>query len=142
RPISEKEIYEYNSVGFVRLNVENIPGTYLPVRNKANDYLIDRQLQKTYSYTGIKGSNAQDAAAIENQGPTPIADRSREHLSSTDLAITRMRRKFLAELTEFQRGAEPAAALRGELYRVRAIAVPLEDKGMPFYEEAKDLIFV
>ena len=142
RPISENEIFEYNNAGFVRLNVENVPGTYLPVRNKANDYLIDRMLQRTYSYTGIKGSNAQDAAAIENQGPTPISDRTEEHLSSTDVAIVRMRRKFLAELNEFQGGTEPRAALAGTLYRVRPIAVPLEDKGTPFYEDAKDLIFV
>jgi hypothetical protein len=112
------------------------------VRNKANDYLIDRGLQRAYSYTGIKGTNAQDAAAIENQGPTPTADRSKEHLGSTDVAITRMRRKFLAELAAFQKGTEPVSALKGDLYKVRAIAVSLDDDGTPFYEGAKKHLYV
>jgi phenylpropionate dioxygenase-like ring-hydroxylating dioxygenase large terminal subunit len=142
RPITEQEIFEYNHAGFARLNVENMPGTHLPVRNKRNDYLIDRELQRTYSYTGIKGTNAQDAAAIENQGPAPIADRSLEHLGSSDLAIMRMRRKFLSALKEFQGGTEPPPALNGDLYKVRAIAVSLDDDGTPFYEGAKEHIFL
>jgi phthalate 4,5-dioxygenase len=142
RPLTVEEIHEYNTAGFARLNVENIPGTYLPVRNKSNDYLIDRGLQRSYSYTGIKGTNAQDAAAIENQGPTPIADRTQEHLGSTDVAIMRMRRKFLAELAAFQNGTEPVPALKGDLYKVRAIAVSLEDDGTPFYEGAKEHLYV
>jgi hypothetical protein len=142
RPLTVEEIHEYNTAGFARLNVENIPGTYLPVRNKGNDYLIDRGLQRSYSFTGIKGTNAQDAAAIENQGPTPIADRSKEHLGSTDAAIMRMRRKLLGAIADFERGTEPAAALKGELYKVRAIAVSLQDNGTPFYEGAKEHIHV
>jgi phthalate 4,5-dioxygenase oxygenase subunit len=106
------------------------------------DYLIDRGLQRSYSYTGIKGTNAQDAAAIENQGPTPIADRTKEHLGNTDVAIMRMRRKFLAELKAFQKGSEPVPALKGDLYKVRAIAVSLEDDGTPFYEGAKEHLYV
>src|SRR5579885_121407 len=94
RPISEREIYEYDHVGFMMLNVENVPGTYLPVRNRANYYLIDRNLQRTDSFTVIKGTNAQDAAAIENQGPTPIADRSKEHLGSADVGIIQARKKL------------------------------------------------
>ncbi len=137
RPLTVEEIYEYDTAGFARLNVENIPGTYMPVRNKSNNYLIDRGLQRTYSYTGIKGTNAQDAAVIENQGPTPIAQRAHEHLGSTDLAITRMRRMLLAALKEFEDGTEPVAALKGDLYKVRAIAVSLDDDGTPFYEGAK-----
>src|SRR5262249_5987453 len=141
RPISDRERYDYNTVGFTRLNVENIPGTYLPVRNKQNDYLIDRTLQKTYSFTGIKGTNAQDAAGVENQGPDPIADRSLEHLGSSDIAIIRMRRKFLSVLREFKSGVEPAPALDGDMYKVRAIAMSLEDK-TPFYEGAKEYLYV
>ncbi len=142
RPITDQEKYEYNTAGFARLNVENIPGTHVPVRNRRNDYLIDRQLQRTYSYTGIKGTNAQDAAAIENQGPTPIADRTQEHLGSSDVAIMRMRRKFLAALREFRDGVEPLPALRGDLYKVRAIAVSLKDDDTPFYEGAKEHIYL
>src|SRR6185312_10558766 len=132
------EIHEYNTAGFARLNVENIPGTYLPVRNRENDYLVDRGLQRTYSYTGIKGTNAQDAAAIENQGPMPIADRTREHLSRGDAAIAQMRRKFIKAIRDLEQGVEPVAALKGELYRVRPIAVTLADDGTPFHVGAKE----
>ena len=52
---------------------------YVPLRNKSNDYLIDRKLQKTRSYTGIQGVSEQDAAVQDSQGP--IADRTREHLA-------------------------------------------------------------
>ncbi|MGH7035721.1 MAG: Rieske 2Fe-2S domain-containing protein [Stellaceae bacterium] len=142
RPISDHEKYEFDNVGFKTLNVENISGTYMPVRNKSNDYLIDRQLQRTYNFTGIKGTNAQDAAAIENQGPTPIADRTLEHLGSGDLAIIQMRRKFLRVLQELGEGIEPVPALKGSLYRVRPIAVTLEDNGTPYHEAAKEHVFV
>jgi hypothetical protein len=134
-------MYDYNTVGFTRLNVENIPGTFLPVRNKNNDYLIDRTLQRTYNFTGIKGTNAQDAAGVENQGPDPIADRSLEHLGTSDVAIVRMRRKFLSVLREFKDGVEPRPALDGDMYKVRAIAVSLKE-GQPFYEGADEYLQV
>src|SRR5262249_8974293 len=37
-----------------------LPGTYKLKRNLRNDYLIDRQIQKTQTFTGIKGVNTQD----------------------------------------------------------------------------------
>jgi phenylpropionate dioxygenase-like ring-hydroxylating dioxygenase large terminal subunit len=142
RAITEKEIFEFNNVGLMPINVENIPGTYLPARNRRNDYQIDRSLQKTYNYTGIKGNNAQDAAAVENQGPTPICDRTKENLGSRDVAIMQMRKRMLNELKEFADGIEPKPALQGGLYKMRPIAVFLDDDGTPFYDGAKEHIFV
>jgi phenylpropionate dioxygenase-like ring-hydroxylating dioxygenase large terminal subunit len=142
RPISDQEKWQYNNVGVMMLNVENIPGTYLPLRNRSNDYLIDRVLQKNYSYSGIKGTNAQDAAAIENQGPTPIADRTQEHLGSADVGIRRMRARMLKEIGAFAKGIEPIAAFKGALYRVRPITLTMPDDGVPFYEAASHIINV
>jgi len=142
RPISDEEKWQYNNAGVLMLNIENIPGTYLPLRNRDNDYLIDRTLQKNYSFSGIKGTNAQDAAAIENQGPTPIADRSKEHLGRVDIGIRRMRARMLQEIRDFQGGTEPISAFKGDLYRVRPITVTLPDDGIPFYEAARQYIFV
>src|SRR5581483_6302041 len=99
-------------------------------------------LQKTYSFSGIKGTNAQDAAAIENQGPTPIADRSKEHLGRVDVGIRRMRVRMLQEIRDFQAGTEPVSAFKGDLYRVRPITLTLPDDGKPFYEAARQYIFV
>ncbi|MFM9966830.1 MAG: Rieske 2Fe-2S domain-containing protein [Burkholderiales bacterium] len=144
RPISDKEIYEFNNAGLMPFSVQNQPGTYLPVRNRRNDYLIDRMLQREYSYSGIKGNNAQDAAIIENQGPTPIYDRTQESLGATDLGIARARRRLLAEAKALQEGKEPELAMKGDLYKVRPIAVFVPEDGTPFYEqpEAKKYIWL
>ena len=70
--------------------ISEVDENYVPLRNKSNDYLIDRKLQKTKSYTGIKGVSEQDAAVQDSQGP--IADRTREHLGPTDLGIMHFRK--------------------------------------------------
>ena len=44
------------------------PKTFLPVRNRANDWMIDRQMQKTETFTGIDGINQQDRAVQESMG--------------------------------------------------------------------------
>jgi hypothetical protein len=48
--------------------MSEVDENYIPLRNRANDYLIDRKLQKTKSYTGIKGVSEQDAAVQDSQG--------------------------------------------------------------------------
>jgi hypothetical protein len=53
-----------------------------------------------------------------------------------------MRRKFLRLLADMQNGVEPVPALRGDLYKVRPIAVTLDDNGTPYHEAAKELVFV
>jgi phenylpropionate dioxygenase-like ring-hydroxylating dioxygenase large terminal subunit len=62
-------------------------------KNLANDYMIDRQVQKTRTFTGISGINTQDFALQEGMGPT--VDRSREHLGTTDRAIIMCRQLLL-----------------------------------------------
>ena len=116
------------------MSVQNQPGTYLPVRNRRNDYLINRMLQRDFSYSGIQGNNAQDAAIIENQGPTPIYDRTQETLGVTDVGITRARRRLLAEAAAVAQGAIPPLAVDGSLYNVRPIALYVDEQGLPFHE--------
>jgi len=141
RPISQEEKFEFENAGLTHLNVQNIPGSYLQLRNRSNDYLIDRALQRSYSFSGIKGSNAQDAAVIENQGPTPIYDRTKEHPVVGDVGIVRARRRLLKVFKDLQDGIEPVPAVKGELYRVRPIAVFLDDDGTPFHEGAKQHLY-
>ena len=43
-----------------------------------NNYLLDREVQKTETFTGIDGINAQDRAMQESMGR--VVDRSKEHL--------------------------------------------------------------
>ena len=82
-----------------------IPGTFRLKKNKSNDYLIDRELQKTKIFTGVVGINTQDFALQEGMGP--IVDRSLEHLGSSDRAIVTMRRLLLEAVSDAEKGCEP-----------------------------------
>jgi phthalate 4,5-dioxygenase len=60
----------------------NLYPDYKPKTNRNNDYLIDRHVQKTKTFTGIDGINTQDFALQEGMGP--ILDRTKEHVGSTE----------------------------------------------------------
>ncbi|MGE5269198.1 MAG: Rieske 2Fe-2S domain-containing protein [Thiohalocapsa sp.] len=70
-----------------------------------NNYLIDRQVQKTLSYTGIDGVNVQDRAIQESMGK--IVNRLPEHLGPADKAIAHMRRLLLRSVKTVQEGGTP-----------------------------------
>src|SRR4030095_12696254 len=74
-------------------------------RRPDNDYLLDRNTQHTVNYTGILGVANQDYAVTESMGP--IYDRSREHLSTTDLAIIRLRQQLIQAARNLERGIDP-----------------------------------
>jgi phthalate 4,5-dioxygenase len=96
-----------------------IPGTFRLKQNKANDYLIDRTVQKTKTFTGIKGINTQDMALQEGMGP--ICDRSKEHLGTSDRAIIAARQLLLEALRVMDAGGTPRG-VDPETYRnVRAV---------------------
>lgn len=83
------------------IHVDLIPGTFRPVVNKDNDYMMDRAAQKANkTYCGVKGIAMQDAAIQESMGP--IQDRAKENLTSTDngviMARIRLRKAALAAL--------------------------------------------
>ena len=62
--------------------------------NQGNDWLIDREAQKSGGiYTGIVGIQAQDQAITESMGP--VIDHGFEHLGPSDKMITRTRRRLL-----------------------------------------------
>lgn len=85
-----------------------IPGTFVLKRNPSNDYLIDRKLQRTRSYTGITGLNTQDFALQEGMGP--IVDRSKEFLGTSDKAVVTVRRLLLEGIDAVERGQAPRGA--------------------------------
>jgi hypothetical protein len=122
RPLSETELASYRSGAGIHAAVDS---AYRPLANKDNDYLIDRELQRTRTYSGIRGIGEQDMACQESMGP--IYDRTREHLGSSDTAVIAMRRLILRLARELQQdGTEPLAACRPELYRVRPAAFVLD----------------
>ncbi len=79
--------------------------TFRSYDNRDNDYGMDRQLQKTESFTGIKGVNKQDRAIQESMGR--IVDRSREHLGPADRPIIQARRLLLEAVKAVQAGETP-----------------------------------
>jgi len=101
--------------------------TWLPVANRANDYLLDRDMQRDVNFTGIWGINEQDRSIQEGMGR--IVDRSREHLGTSDLATITARRLLITMAKSLQDGVEPEIVQNADAYRLRAIDVvsPIED---------------
>jgi phthalate 4,5-dioxygenase len=115
RPITEAERAQMR--GGFGIHPELGPG-YVPVRNRSNEYLLDRADQKTNSFTGVRGISEQDACVQDSQGF--IYDRSHEHLGTTDIAIIEFRKLMLRMARELREGIEPSQAARGEVYLVRS----------------------
>ena len=73
------------------IHVKYIPGAFIPLANKRNDYLIDRNAQLAgFTLSGVEGIGMQDASLQESMGP--IVDRTRENLVPTDKGIVMARR--------------------------------------------------
>jgi phthalate 4,5-dioxygenase oxygenase subunit len=119
---------------------EYVPGTYRPLQNKDNDYLMDREAQRRGdTYSGVKGIAMQDASLQESMGP--IVDRTKERLVSTDSGIIMARRK-LQKAAEALRdeGVEPPG-VQPEHHKVRSAAVVLP-KDASFIEASRDALAV
>jgi phthalate 4,5-dioxygenase oxygenase subunit len=136
RPLSREELASYGPGGL--LHGEVIPGTFLPKANRSNDFMLDRGLQRTYNFTGIRGQTEQDWAVTLSPGP--IVDRTKEHLGTTDKAIIGMRRRLKEAALDLAEGKPPRAARNGEVYRVRSCGVLLK-RNIPLEEGAKDLLY-
>jgi phenylpropionate dioxygenase-like ring-hydroxylating dioxygenase large terminal subunit len=104
-------------------------------QTRANNWLIDRELQRTKTFTGIRGLNTQDLAVQESMGP--IIDRSREHLGTTDKAIIQFRRCLLDAARDLQNGIDPPGADANAYRNLRAADVTI-GKGMRWQDAAKD----
>jgi phenylpropionate dioxygenase-like ring-hydroxylating dioxygenase large terminal subunit len=84
------EPVDHETMRAQRLRQHTLPD-YAPIRNKHNNYGYDAKEQATLTYTGMgMDINVHDQWACESMGA--IQDRSREHLASTDVAISRYRR--------------------------------------------------
>lgn len=86
------------------------------IASRENDYLIDRERQRTVNFSGMEDSTpVQDAAMQESMGP--IVDRSREHLTPADAAIIRLRRRLETAAKELAAGGGPPGADQPQHYR-------------------------
>jgi phthalate 4,5-dioxygenase len=98
-----------------------IPGTWRRLRNKDNDYMIDRQRQRTQNFTGLPGNRVEDAAMTESMGP--IYNRTQEHLGTTDVAIIFWRRYMLRLANNLEKGIEPAILSDPDNFRTLPLQV-------------------
>ena len=107
------DIEEYKHGGFYYPAL--IPGTWQTVDNVTNDYNIDRLTQKYFNYTGITPFPLQDIAMMEDQWG-PIADRTKEHLNTSDFRIIHIRRRLLTTVRNLNEGSEPSEPWHPEAY--------------------------
>ena len=80
--------------------------------------VIDREVQRTETFTGIEGINTQDQAIQESMGP--ILDRTHENLAASDMAIVIARRMLLEAAGSVADGGDPPG-VGDSYYDVRAI---------------------
>jgi hypothetical protein len=114
------------------------PGSWRPLANKDNDYLIDRAAQKAgKTFSGVAGFAAQDASLQESMGP--ICDRTKENLVSTDNGIIMARHRLLrAAKALVDKGIIPPG-VDPTHHRVRSAAVMLQPD-RAFKDAAKEAL--
>ena len=83
--------------------------------NTANDYLLDRERQKKFNFSGLENvTPIQDGAMQESMGA--ICDRTKEHLGASDAAIVRLRRRLIDAARQLQKNQIPPGAQNPALY--------------------------
>src|ERR1700678_3788451 len=120
------------------IHVKLTPGTFRPLANKDNDYLIDRPAQKAgRSYSGVAGFGMQDASIQESMGP--IVDRAKENLVSTDNGIIMARHRLLRSVKALMDKNEVPPGVDPVHQRVRSAAVVLP-RDQAFKDAAKEAL--
>lgn len=136
RPLTDAEVDEFRNGGNVFQDV--IPGTYLPVQTMANDFLVDRDVQRSGSYSGIKGIPTQDQSVTITMGE--VADRTQEHLATSDAGIIAARRRLRDSAEAVVDGDVLPAPNTPDSYLLRAPALLL-DRDIAFDTGAAELMW-
>ncbi|MFD0668963.1 Rieske 2Fe-2S domain-containing protein [Ramlibacter sp. MAHUQ-53] len=76
---------------------------YRPLRNHENRFWQNRQAMKAGNFTGITGFPNQDVAMWVTMGP--IADRTKDRLGASDLAVVEFRKQMVEAVRAFDQGA-------------------------------------
>ncbi|HZR97378.1 MAG TPA: Rieske 2Fe-2S domain-containing protein [Chloroflexota bacterium] len=128
-PLTDEDVARIESWTGIYSEVD--PRTFQPLANRANDYRLDREKQRHESFTGITGIRDQDLAVQEDQFGGPIADRTREHLGTSDTAVIALRQRLLRAVRALQQGVEPPEARDPDAYLIRSAALLLP-RAAPF----------
>jgi phthalate 4,5-dioxygenase len=98
------------------------------IANRRNLWQIDREVQRTQSFSGIPGINTQDRAVQESMGT--IVNRNLEHLGPADKAIVTTRQLLIEAAHNAQQGQTPRGAGAPTYATARAIdrVLPRDDR--------------
>jgi len=113
-------------------------GRYRLNQNRENDYLIDREKQRTGEiWTGVRGVRQQDKVVTESMGP--IYERTREHLGTSDTMIIRTRQRLLRAVKAYvEDGTLPPGLDSPGVYRSRSGSIILP-RGVDWIEATEKL---
>lgn len=136
RAFSQSEIDDLDAGGLFPPRTERRPyrlpqgtiiDTFVPTACLENDFLIDRDVQRNSTFTGIWGINEQDRALQESMPSLPgrpgVVDRSNEHLVKSDLPAVAARRILMRLAKIAEADGDLSAAMEPRQYAVRAAAV-------------------
>ncbi len=108
---------------------------------RSNDYMINWETHKTRRF-GVAGVNLQDVCITENEGPTPILDRTKEHLCAGDLSTIKARMMLLnAARALRERGDIPAGVRDPKVYGVRGASKAVPDS-IYWFDGVKEAVTV
>jgi len=95
--------------------------------NAANDYRLDRDLQRSgTNFTGLRGTFTQDHAITESMGST--LNRTVEHVGTSDIMVIRIRRRLIeAALALAEHKVVPPGVDDPEVYRTRPASCMLPE---------------
>jgi phenylpropionate dioxygenase-like ring-hydroxylating dioxygenase large terminal subunit len=120
------------------VHCEYVPGTFRPLANKDNDYLMDRQAQREKrEYSGIKGIAIQDSSLQESMGP--IVDRTKENLVGCDNGIIMARHRLMRAAKALAEKGTIPPGVSNEHHKVRACAMLLK-RDIAFKEGAGEAL--
>ena len=87
---------------------------YLPLKGRHNDWGFDAEEQRSRTFLGMGEAdiNVHDQWAVESMGA--IADRTREHLGTSDKVIMANRRLLLQAIETVHAGGRPPMALAAD----------------------------
>ena len=120
------------------IHAKVMPGSYRPVANKDNDYLMDRAAQKAgKTYSGVEGFAMQDQSLQESMGP--VVDRTKETLVATDSGIIMCRQRLLRAITAFVDEGITPPGVDTVHQRVRSAAIVLP-KEQPYKDGAREAL--
>ena len=135
------------------IHCEYTPGTFIPKSNRANDYLMDREAQKSGStYSGVEGIAIQDSSLQESMaGIDPetgeriswggVCDRTLEMLAPTDRGIMLARRKIFEAMDALEKKGEIPQGVDPASHKIRSVSILLP-RDEAFIDGAKEALRV